>query len=219
MIDKIFGYKFKNSKLLELALTHPSITVDKGSNYQKLEFLGDRIIAMVMSEYIYQNFASEDEGTMSRRLVSLVCGERLAEIAKENKIGGFLLLSKGEEKNNGRNNSTNLEDAMEALIAAIFLDSDYQNVKNILLRLWDKKLNLFNSNNYYYDPKSQLQEYMQANNMALPEYKLLAQAGTDHEPIFTMMLEIKDIVITVEASSKKKGERMLAELMLNKLLK
>lgn len=217
MKNNIFGYNFNNSNLLKLALTHPSVTSKKLDNYQKLEFLGDRIIAMIIAEYIYENYPYSSEGEMAKRLVFLVCGERLAEIAKENNLGSLLSLSKGEEQNNGRNSKTNLEDAMEAVIAAIYLDSDYQNVKKIILKLWGKKLTSFNKDNY--DPKSQLQEYLQAKNLALPDYQLLGQKGSDHEPIFLMMLQINDIKITVEAASKKKGEKLLAELMLKKLKK
>jgi len=211
-IQEIFGYKFKDSNLLKIALTHPSRK--NTVNYQKFEFLGDRVLGLIMAEYVFGKFPGESEGDLAKRQVSLVCGTTLADIAKEQNIGKKLAMSMGEEQTGGRDNPSNLEDAMEAIIAAIYLDcNDLEKTKEIILKLWDTHLTAYKDPPQ--DPKSKLQEYLQANQYPLPEYKVVDRTGAAHEPTFTMELAIKGKeTITVQAPSKKKGERELAELML-----
>lgn len=215
LIDKIFGHKFKNISLLKQALTHPSCIGE--ANYQKLEFLGDRILGLVIAEYLFAKFPNEKEGAIAKRYVSLVCGDMLAEIAQENKLGPLIKMSKGEINSGGRENPSNLADAVESLIAAIYIDTqDYSYTKNILLKLWQDKLALVKKAPI--DPKSELQELLQARKYPLPIYNLISQSGPAHAPIFKMSLKLPNIPeITVAANSKKKAEIELAKIMINKL--
>ncbi|MFZ8865146.1 MAG: ribonuclease III [Rickettsiales bacterium] len=211
----IFGHKFKNPLLLKQALTHPSSLVKP--NYQKLEFLGDRILGLVMAEYLFENFPDKKEGALAKRHVSLVCGASLTAVAKANNLGELIIMSKGEASSGGRENSSNLADVVEAIIAAIFLDvNDYHYVKNILVELWSDKLRLIEETPP--DPKSQLQELLQAKKYPLPLYKLIEQSGPAHAPAFKMSLKLPKLgeeIIT--ASSKKKAEVALAKKMLERL--
>jgi len=215
MDNEIFGYKFSNPELFKIALTHPSTKGEE--NYQKFEFLGDRVLGLTMAEYVFRKFPNEAEGDLAKRQVVLVCGDTLAKIGAEQGIGDKLIMSLGEEQTEGRINPSNLEDAMEAIIAAIYLDcNDYKIISNVLLDLWGERLSAFKEPPQ--DPKSKLQEYFQANNIALPEYRVVSQIGADHEPVFTMELSVEGFEsISIEAKSKKKGERELAELMLKQL--
>lgn len=215
LIDKIFGHKFKNISLLKQALTHPSCIGE--ANYQKLEFLGDRILGLVIAEYLFAKFPNEKEGAIAKRYVSLVCGDMLAEIAQENKLGSLIKMSKGEINTGGRENPSNLADIVESLIAAIYIDTqDYSYTKNILLKLWQDKLALVKKAPI--DPKSELQELLQARKYPLPIYNLISQSGPAHAPIFKMSLKLPNIPeITVAANSKKKAEIELAKIMINKL--
>ena len=215
MIDEIFGYKFKDIELLEAALTHPSFHSD--NNYQRLEFLGDRILDLAISEHIFDLFPNENEGDLAKRQVALVCGKMIACVAQENNLGPHIRMSAGEEAYGGRENQSNLENVMEAILGAIFLDNrDYNIVKEVVLRLWQEKFLSFKKPPQ--DPKSELQEILQKNNLPLPEYKLVSQSGFAHAPLF----KIKIIVsgqdsISVIAGNKKKGELELAELMLKRI--
>lgn len=214
-VTEIFGHKFKDITLLKQALTHPSCI--GAANYQKLEFLGDRILGLVMAEYLFAEISTKKEGDLAKRHVGLVCGDTLAKIALENKLGSLIIMSKGEENTAGRANASNLADVVEALIAAIYLDSqDFQYTKAILLKLWRHKLEYINEEPF--DPKSELQELLQARKYPLPEYKLLNQSGLAHAPVFTMALTLPDIgEVKVTASSKKKAEVELATKMLDRL--
>ena len=215
MLNSIFNYKFRDPSLLETALTHPSS--HKQPNYQKLEFLGDRILDFAIAEYVFTQYPDEKEGDLSKRHIALVCGEMIATIAKEHGLGDKVIMSYGEDNTGGRENNSNLEDVLEAIFAAIYLDSkDINIVKKIILELWKKHFADFKEPPQ--DPKSKLQEIMQKHNLSLPQYNIIKTEGPAHEPIFTMRLKVdgyKDIIL--EASNKKKGERELAKLMLENM--
>jgi ribonuclease-3 len=215
MIDEIFGYKFKNKSLLKAALTHPSAR--KKYNYQTLEFLGDRILDLVIAEYLLQKYPNEVEGDLAKRLIAFVCGTTLAKIAKEYNIGKEIIISYGEEHCGGRENHSTLEDIMEAILAAIYLDcKDLEKVRKIILRLWDKYFGQITKPPQ--DPKSELQEIMQKQHLDLPLYEVVEVTGPAHEPIFTMKLTISGYkAITLQAENKKKAESQLAKLMLEQI--
>lgn len=212
MITTIFGYKFTNKKLLKAALTHPSTNSD--NNYQTLEFLGDRILSVIIAEYLYKKFPGEKEGDLSKRHIALVCGEMIATIAKENNVGSKIIMSPGEENTGGRANKSNLEDVVEAIFAAIYLDSNDLNIiRKIIINLWDKHLTKFKVPPK--DPKSELQEMVQKQNYPLPEYQLIKTDGPSHAPLFTMKIIVTGQAdITITARNKKKTELELARLMI-----
>ena len=215
MITQIFSYRFKNIELLKTALTHPSTR--KKNNYQTLEFLGDRILDLVIAEYLFNNFPNESEGDLSKRLVSCVCGNTLAKIAQEHNIGQQIIISYGEEHCGGRDNKSTLEDVMEAILAAIYLDcKDLELVRKIIINLWQK--HLLETIEPPQDPKSKLQEIMQKKHCALPLYEVMNSSGPPHAPIFTVQLTIAGYdTITIQAESKKKAQNQLAKLMLEKI--
>lgn len=212
----IFGYEFEDGELLERALTHPS--ADHNRNYQTLEFLGDRILDLVIAEYMFKKFPQEKEGDLSKRHIALVCGEMIATIAEENNVGERIIISHGEEHTGGRENHSSLEDVVEAIFAAIYLDcNDINVVKNIILKLWGEKLTKFKTPPK--DPKSELQEITQKANYPLPIYEVIKKEGPPHAPIFTMRIIVKgqkEIIIT--ANNKKKGELKLAREALAKMI-
>ena len=215
MIDEIFGYKFKNKSLLKAALTHPSAR--KKYNYQTLEFLGDRILDFVIAEYLLQKYPNETEGDLAKRLIAFVCGATLAKIAKERNIGQEIIISYGEEHCGGRDNNSTLEDIMEAILAAIYLDcKDLARVRKIILKLWDRYF--LQITKPPQDPKSELQEILQKQHLKLPLYEVIEVTGPAHEPIFTMKLTISGYEpIMIKAENKKKAESQLAKLMLEKI--
>jgi ribonuclease III len=213
-MKEIFSYKFKDSELLENAITHASS--DANANYQRLEFLGDRILSLIIADYIYKNFANEAEGELARRHNYLVSGQLLAEIALEKGIDKLIILGKSEEAANGRNNKSHLEDVMEAIIAAIYLDSDLDNTKKIVLKIWKKYL--AKDVDFFDDPKSTLQELLQKKSLPLPIYKIIKTTGPSHCPEIEVSLQAKGFKdLTVIAKNRKEAEKILATRFLENI--
>ncbi len=206
-------HQFNNQALLQEALTHPSFTKSSrgGANYQRLEFLGDKVLSLVISEYLMQKYQNENEGDMSRRHAALVSGETLAEIALEEVgLDKVIKVSSGEENLGGKTNKRNLENALEALIGAIYADSNYANAQKFIFKFWQK---FFDKNlNPPKDPVSQLQEFVQLNSKQLPVYEIAKSSGSEHSPVFTAKLKILHLGLEFEAqgSSKKEAQREAA---------
>lgn len=208
------GYSFKTPKLLQQALTHCSADVP---NNERLEFLGDSILNFVITQALYQRFPKETEGQLSRLRAFLVRGDCLAEIAAELDLGDFLFLGPGELKSGGFRRASILADALEAVIAAVFLDGGLSASEQLVLtlfasRLDDKDILLNNIK----DPKTQLQEYLQAKKLPLPKYSLVKQEGEEHEQIFHVSCTVKTIekVTMGIDSTRRKAEQTAAKLML-----
>jgi ribonuclease III len=200
-------YEFTNKELLKVALTHPSLTKDKRlTSYEKLEFLGDNILNLILAEALYKQFPEFDEGRLSQVHANLVCTETLAEIARQIGLDQVIMLDRGEEANRGRTNKKNLENCLEALIAAIYLDSDYYTVRGLFLPLWQP----FIENKEYAlkrDAKSLLQEWSQKFKLGLPKYSLIKEAGLAHSKMFTVNLSIEGYKDALgSGSSIKKAE-------------
>ena len=134
----VLDYQFKERHFLIEAMTHPSCTNRNNKNYQRLEFLGDSIISMILAEILVKRYQSEQEGNLSKRLAHLVSGDCIWQVAVDIGIDNLIILSKGEESLGGRENKRNLENAAEALIAAIYLDSDFDTTKRVISKLWSK---------------------------------------------------------------------------------
>ena len=213
LMQKI-GYEFKDPELLKTALTHSSYSKkSKLKNYERLEFLGDRVLGLVISNKVFKEFKNSSEGDMAKRLSYLVCKKTLNEIAEEINIKNYLNYSEDLKKKSFENIKAN---SLEALIAAIFLDSDFLNISNIILKLWKKHLK--NLNLSYFDPKSKLQEWCLKNKKKLPCYELLKKIGPDHEPTFTIKVIISDKIFTsAKGKNKQDAEVNAANKLLEKI--
>ncbi len=217
-LEEIIGHSFSNRKLLIEALTHPSLhsgQKDK-QNYERLEFLGDSVLNLVVSELLYNHFPDEKEGSLAKKRANLVCRAAIVEVATEVDIGKYIKLSAGEEKLGGRNNRANLENTMEAIIGAIYLDGSFSHAKKFIEKKWAKLLDKkdFHKEN----PKTELQEWAQGKGKAVPVYELIESEGPSHAPIFTVevRLEGKKPVKGV-GKSKKEAENNAALAMLEKI--
>ncbi len=211
------GYQFRQQDLLEQALTHRSYSRCK--NNERLEFLGDSILNLIISNHIYLRFTDADEGDLSRIRASLVKQESLAQIAMDIGLGDHIRLGGGELKSGGFRRTSILSDALEALIAAIYLDSDYAQAEATVLRLYEEQLQSVDENANLRDPKTQLQEYLQARKMHLPRYQVEQTSGKSHNQLFTVSCNITDLELESKGkgSSRKKAEQQAAKKILDKL--
>jgi ribonuclease-3 len=190
-LQEKLGYRLKNPDLLSLALTHVSApkSSDEG-NYQRLEFLGDRVLGLSIAEMLYETFPKSSEGELSRRLSELVRRETCAEVAIAWDVGPFVKLGAGEAHAGERRNITILADICEAIIGAVFLDGGYDEAKALIARafggLMDKPRQALQ------DPKSALQEWAQGQGWPSPTYTVVEQSGPDHAPKFRIAVKVKD---------------------------
>ena len=214
---ELTGYQFRRQDLLEQALTHRSYSRSK--NNERLEFLGDSILNLIISNHIYLRFTDADEGDLSRIRASLVKEESLAQIAMDIGLGDHVRLGGGELKSGGFRRASILSDALEALIAAIYLDSDYAQTEATVLRLYQAQLQSVDENANLRDPKTQLQEYLQARKMNLPRYQVEKTSGKSHNQVFTVSCNITDLELQSKGkgSSRKKAEQQAAKKILDKL--
>ena len=213
----ITGYQFKQQELLEQALTHRSYS--RNVNNERLEFLGDSVLNLIISNYIYQRFANADEGDLSRIRASLVKEDTLAQVAREISLGDYINLGGGELKSGGFRRASILSDALEALIGAIYLDSDYRQSETAVLRLYQQRLQAVDEGANLRDPKTQLQEYLQAQKKNLPSYQVEHTSGESHSQVFTVSCSLVDLDVqsTGKGSSRKKAEQQAAQVILDKL--
>jgi ribonuclease-3 len=214
---KLIDYQFKNFDLLEEALTHPSLNKNSNvkNNYERLEFLGDKVLSLVISEFLMKNFLQESEGSLSKRHSSLVSGETLAEIALKINLNEALQISFGEKKLGGNSNKKNLENALEALIGAIYLDSSYEEVKKFILELWNELL--LKDKEPPKDPVSELQELIQSRSKKLPIYETIKSGGLDHAPKFISNISIpgSNLKFSAIGNSKKEAQKNVAKITLD----
>tara|TARA_X000001036_G_scaffold437619_1_gene483347 strand:- start:709 stop:1395 length:687 start_codon:yes stop_codon:yes gene_type:complete len=201
-------YSFVNADLLEQALVHSSLKSRGHLNNQRMEFLGDRILGFVISDYLFKAYPNWREGTLALNLNSLVCREACAEIAEKIELGKSLIMGKSESKYGGRTKKAILADAMEALIAAIYLDSNMNTVSNVLVTLWKAKLN--NLSEVELDPKTMLQHWVQARGMGLPQYIDMKRDGLDHEPIFYVEVRIGNGLSAIGKEKSKRSAQQIA---------
>lgn len=218
-IDKltgVIGYQFKDVELLQRALTHSS--AGKNNN-ERLEFLGDSILGWVIAEAIYQRFPQAKEGDMSRLRASLVKGVTLAKIAREFQLGGYIRLGLGEMKSGGHRRDSTLSDAMEAIIGAIYLDSDIDTCKACVLEWFGDRLESLSSADNQKDAKTQLQEYLQARKQALPDYQIINTFGKEHEQTFevTCSVGLLPKAVLGRGSSRRQAEQQAARQTLDQL--
>ncbi len=203
------GYEFKDQKLLGLALTHRSYGAH---NNERLEFLGDSILNFAIGEALFRRFPEAREGQLSRLRAQLVKGETLAEIAREFELGECLVLGEGEMKSGGHQRDSILADSVEALIGAIYTETNFETCRTHVLRWYEHRLSLFSLDLTDKDPKSRLQEYLQALRKPLPEYEVVETLGEAHAYIFTIECRVAVLKQSVraQASSRREAEKLAA---------
>ena len=207
------GHLFSDLGLLERALTHRSAS---GINNERFEFLGDSILGFVIADELFARFEQADEGQLSRLRAGLVKRETLAEIARELKLGPSLNLGAGELRSGGQMRDSILADALEAIFAAIYQDAGYRTVRKVVVQLYAERLASLSLDTQQKDPKTLLQEYLQANRYDLPEYEIITTSGSQHEQLFEVSCRQKQLGKRVAASggSRRKAEQAAALKML-----
>ena len=185
------GYMFRDETLLKTALTHPSYGGDRHvPHYQRLEFLGDAVLQLAVSRFLFEHYADQ-EGTLSRARARLVCEESLAEASKQFRLGDYVILSPGEERTGGRERPSILADVMEAVFAAVYLDGGWDEAEALILRALEKPLSDHPVNRRVdYDYKSLLQIVTQRDYGGMPAYELVERTGEEHLPTFVMRVTL-----------------------------
>ncbi len=213
-LEANLGYKFKNKGLLHNALSHSSYANETHSvlgSYERLEFLGDAVLSLVVAQYLYEKFPDKPEGELTKLRASLVCEKSLCNFARELEIGDFLLLGKGEEQSGGRERASILADVFEAILAAMYLDGGMDVAEKHVLRFIKNELN-HTEDEVFYDYKTTLQEVVQRNPEERVTYVLSAESGPDHNKSFTVEVMLNSSVIgTGTGKSKKRAEQMAAK--------
>lgn len=225
---KRLNYRFKSVSLLHEALSHPSILAGKDlrlfKSYQRLEFVGDRVVNLVAAETMFTRFPDANEGELTRYNPLLTSNAALSVAAKELKLGEYLIMGKGEEQNGGRNDNYILACAFEALVGAMFLDSqDYLTVKQFLERVIFSELTLSALSTTAienFDPKSSLQDLAQSKFQSTPVYRVLSRKGPDLRPVFTIGVFVSGIKLGIATgNSIKEAEKNAAVDILNRTKK
>ncbi len=216
-LQKQLDYQFRQPQLCQQALTHRSVS--SKSNYERLEFMGDALLGVVIACYLYERFPSEDEGRLTRLRSTLVRQDSLAAIAKDLKLGEHLVLGSGEMKSGGHRRESILADAVEALIGAIYLDSaDLNVVRDVVLKWYEPYLLTLEPKDTLKDPKTRLQELLQGKRLPLPEYTLTAAQGEAHNQTFTVECRIEGASVTVgHGQSRRYAEQSAASQLLELL--
>lgn len=213
-LEARLAYSFKDPALLQRALTHPSYSREKGlrSNYQRLEFLGDAVISLIISERLFRHFPREREGFLTRTRSMLVQGEQLSTLARELELGTYLYLGEGEVQSGGRERASILEDAFEALFGALYMDAGLETTRSVLEALYGSVEDRLETIAHEHNPKGQLQELLQpkVDNGSI-EYRLVEISGPDHERLFHVEVWIEGACCgRGEGRSKQAAESMAA---------
>ncbi len=210
---KKLGYRFEKPELLDEALTHVSAPQAAGQSYQRLEFLGDRVLGLAIAELLFRTFPTAPEGELSRRLAELVRRESCAEIAIAWDVGPYLKLGAGEAHSGERRNQTILADVCEAIIGAVFLDGGYDAARALVERSFQPLLEA--PRRPLRDPKSALQEWAQGRGLPPPTYSVAEQTGPDHAPKFRVMVKVKGTESEFgQGTSKRIAEQAAARSLL-----
>lgn len=212
--ERLIDYKFKNIELLFEALTHSSYANESKHQYksnERLEFLGDSVLSIVVSEHIFEEYTDLPEGELSKTRATLVCEKSLANFAKEINLGDYIIFGKGEQLNGGSQRPSTVSDAFEAVIAAIYLDGGFEAAKRHIMRFMPKDIRSAVVKAYD-DYKTVLQEIIQKNPEESVEYKLVGESGPAHSKQFTVQVMLNSNIIgTGTASSKKHAEQLAAK--------
>ena len=210
------GHDFRRPELLEQALTHRSLG---RNNNERLEFVGDAVLGFITAEALYRRFSKADEGQLSRLRAGLVKKETLAEVAREIDLGRWLRLGPGELRTGGHARDSILADALEAVFAAVYLDAGLESARGVILGLIGPRLEASRVDRPLKDPKTRLQERLQARHQPLPRYEVVAIEGSAHEQTFKVTCELPglDLQTQGEGRSRRNAEQQAAEHMLKRL--
>ncbi len=214
-LEKNLGYKFNDSFLLNKALTHKSYTNEQGGdlkNNERFEFLGDAVLDLIVSDYSIQTFLDRSEGSLSKIRAAVVKESCLALAANSLNLGEFLLLGKGEEFSGGRNKSSLLANAFEAVAGAIFKDGGLESANKVFLPLLKEEINKVAQTSEFRDYKSELQELTQYKFSCIPSYKVVSEKGPDHQKTFQVSVFVKKGLLgTGTGKNKKQAEQSAAQ--------
>ncbi len=215
-LTEIIGYEFGDPALPRIALSHRSASGRDEPTYERLEFLGDRVLALVVADMLYDAFPHEEEGALAKRLVALVRRETLAEVALRLGLGPLVQLSRGEEEAGGRENPAILADVCESLIGAIYRDGGLDAAREFILRHWSPLME--RTETPPKDAKTSLQEWAQGRGLALPSYRQISRSGPDHAPQFTIEVRVAGFPPEIgEGPTKRGAEQIAAERLLERL--
>ncbi|MEE9344728.1 MAG: ribonuclease III [Methylococcales bacterium] len=214
--ERALQSSFNDISWLRMALTHRSAG---SKNNERLEFVGDSILNFVIGNALYEKFPKADEGTLSRLRAGLVNESTLAERARHLKLGDYLILGSGELKSGGFNRDSILSDALEAIIGSIFKDQDFSVAEQWILNLYTDLLKATSADHVVKDPKTRLQEYLQARGLEVPNYRLLSSDGLSHQQVFHVECRVDscDVVSKGSGLSRKRAEQQAAEKILDQL--
>ena len=237
-LTEALGHDFKDPSLLRTALTHPSaistihmhrgkkpksagakaaaVELAASADNQRLEFLGDRVLGIVVSEMLFHGFPKEDEGALARRLAALVKQDSLDAVAREIGLGRHLILSRGEEDGGGRDNPALLADACEAVIGALYLDGGLETARSFVERYWQPKMAA--EAKPPQDAKTALQEWAQAAGLALPRYTVVKSEGPPHDPVFEVSVSVAgQEPVSARGRSKRAAQQAAARTLLDRV--
>lgn len=215
-IERILGYRFSNPSLLMSALTHSSAAKDHN---ERLEFLGDALVNLIIGEYLFKKFPQAREGQLSRMRATLVKGEALAALAQKLQLFKGIVVGPGEALVEGKYRASILAGAVEALIGAVYLDGGFERCTQCVLNWYQDSLRHIDIEQQHVDAKTQLQEFLQARRLALPVYVVLEQTGKTHKQIFTVECRVEAFnhATRAQGSNKKQAEQIAAIMMLEKI--
>lgn len=215
-LEAALGHRFADRSLLRQALTHASAADDPRDSNQRLEFLGDRVLGLLTAEALIRRHRGEEEGRLAPRLNALVRRETCAEMAERLELGAHLRMARAEAMSGGRKKAALLADAMEAVIAAVYLDGGLEAARSVFLALWEQALEA--QEDAPIDAKTALQEWAQARGAALPSYRLVDRSGPDHAPVFTVEARLENGASAVGSAASKRGaEQLAAGVLLEKV--
>lgn len=221
-LQELMDYKFKDMHYLMRAMTHSSYSnenkKEKLKNNERLEFLGDSILGLIISEYLYNHYTNLEEGQLTKIRAKIVCEASLGSASKALKLGEFMLFGRGEELTGGRERTSILSDAYEALIAAIFLDGGMEEARKFVLRRLNSVIEDAVQGRLFVDYKTRLQEVIQIQKGNRIKYDIVREEGPDHSKIFFTEVKLNDIVIGIGSGhSKKESEQEAAKEGLKRL--
>ncbi|MCW1883401.1 ribonuclease III [Luteolibacter flavescens] len=213
-LESRLGYKFRNSLLLAEAMTHPSLAYESQRPHfdnQRLEFLGDAVLQLILTEDLYRMFPDFPEGRLTKLRSQLVSRRALARFALSIDLGSYVLLGKGEEATGGRRRMSTLADGFEALIGAVYLDIGYTGARDLVLRLFQSEIEALAGSPEERNPKGELQECLQSIHPQAPNYRMLGESGPDHRKVFQAEVSWRGLVLaTGKGKSKKEAEARAA---------
>ncbi len=217
-LEASIHYQFSNLNFVREALSHPSLRQHNGlnRNYERLEFLGDSILGFLVTELIFHRYKDSEEGVLAKVKAHTVSCETIVKIANQLNLAKYIIMTGGEERSGGRENDNNIENTMEALIAAIYLDSDIERTRLVVGNLWSDHIN--NIDFSVADPKTYLQEWLQNEDGNMPTYEVIERTGPVHAPTFTVQVTASTRTQIATGKSIKEAEKNAARTLITKIV-